>query len=178
MAKQGDELASNCVGLSSLLISAMAGRPVQRCASSDLPAWAARSHQRRQGSARLLPAFSSCDGCPRPRWRPRSPAGRRYRTGSADIPSCTACSTTSRVVPATGVTMARSKPASRLSSVDLPAFGLPTMAQSTFAQDGIRLIIMDQTVQLSSFTPLSTRCRWSPSSSGTSSSGKSTHAAR
>ena len=46
-------------------------------------------------------------------------------------PSCTACSTTSRVVPATGVTMARSNPASRFSKVDLPALGRPTMAQST-----------------------------------------------
>ena len=34
----------------------------------------------------------------------------------------------SRVVPGIGLTMARSSPSSRLSRLDLPTFGLPTMA--------------------------------------------------
>src|ERR1035438_9891929 len=45
------------------------------------------------------------------------------------VPWCiTAWSTESRVVPATGETMARSSPVSALSRVDLPTFGRPMMA--------------------------------------------------
>ena len=124
--------ASNRVGLSSLLTRAMAGRPAQRRAR-------ARSSRVRGSepskTARISPASSSFFQLRRMPsasmassvWRRPAVSNRLSRIS----PSCTACSTTSRVVPATGVTMARSNPASRLSSVDLPALGRPTMAQST-----------------------------------------------
>ena len=43
-------------------------------------------------------------------------------------PSITASVSRSRVVPGTGVTIARSTPESRLNSVDFPTFGRPAIA--------------------------------------------------
>ena len=133
MAKYGAiSSASNRVGLSSLFTRAMAGRPAQRCASAKSSRLGGSEPSK---TARISPASSSFFQLRRiPSASMASSVSRRPAVSkrfSRISPSCTACSTTSRVVPATGVTMARSKPASRLSKVDLPALGRPTMAQST-----------------------------------------------
>mmetsp|Transcript_73 Transcript_73/g.230 ORF Transcript_73/g.230 Transcript_73/m.230 type:complete len:320 (-) Transcript_73:28-987(-) len=59
----------------------------------------------------------------------RSPAVSDKSTGRP--PSCSVTSTTSRVVPAIGETIAAGRSASAFSSVDLPAFGGPRMATRT-----------------------------------------------
>ena len=111
---------------------AMAGRPAQSatsCLSSSVRG------AEPSNTARMRPASSMARRLRRmPSASTTSPVSRRpavSRRVTRTPPSITACSTTSRVVPAMGVTMARSKPAKRLSRVLLPTLGLPTMAAST-----------------------------------------------
>ena len=66
---------------------------------------------------RLIPAVSTSRNNLDPTPSAAEPGGPR-----------TTASTASRVVPATGLTMARVPPAMALSRLDLPALGLPTMA--------------------------------------------------
>ena len=122
---------SNCRGRSSLLTRAMARHPAQRRARSKSSRVSGREPSKTASTSpasaslaqlRRTPSASTGSSV----WR-RPAVSKRFSRMS---PSWTACSTTSRVVPAMGVTMARSKPASRLSRVDLPALGRPTMAQS------------------------------------------------
>ena len=98
--------------------ASVTGPPASNTASTS-PASSSFFQLRRMPSASMASASSL----------PRTPAvSNRFSRMS---PSCTACSTTSRVVPATGVTIARSNPASRLSSVLLPTLGRPSSTQST-----------------------------------------------
>ena len=117
---------------SSLFSTAMARRPLQRAASalSSSVAGAEPSNTARINPAssnfwllRRMPSASTTSSVSR-----RPAVSHRFR---GVCPNITACSTKSRVVPATGVTMARSKPASRFSSVLLPTLGRPMMAVST-----------------------------------------------
>ncbi len=81
-------------------------------------------------SAGLLPRPGPAPGgYPRPRWRRRPPAGPAVSATQTGYPARTSrTSTTSRVVPAIGETMAASRRASRFIRLDLPAMGGPRMA--------------------------------------------------
>ena len=90
--------------------------------SRPAPARRRRPPRRHAGAlSRICAAISSpAGGSPALRARRRRSAGRsRGRSGTSAV-------STSRVVPATGDVTARSRPASALSSVLLPALGRPT----------------------------------------------------
>ena len=120
---------------SCLFSTAIAGRPLHLRASSrsssDSGCAASNTASTRPASSsffqlRRIPSASMAS--------PSAPTSRTPAVSnrfSRTLPSCTACSTISRVVPATGVTMARSKPASRFKSVLLPTLGRPSSTQST-----------------------------------------------
>lgn len=126
-----------CPARSCLFRMASAGRPWQRRAISRSSSFsgAARSNTASTSPAsssffqlRRMPSASTASPCSP---TSRTPAVSNRFSRMPVSPSITACSSTSRVVPAMGVTMARSNPASRFSRVLLPTLGRPSSTQST-----------------------------------------------
>ena len=160
---------------SCLFSTAMAGRPWHLRASSKS---SSESGCAASNTASTSPASSSFFQLRRmPSASIASPSTPTSRTPAVSnrfnrtLPSCTACSTISRVVPATGVTMARSNPASRFSSVLLPTLGRPSSTQSTPWRSTAPALYPLISASNSVFCSVKVCTNASSDSSGTSSSG-------
>ncbi len=101
----------------------------------------------------------------------RSPAVSTRRMGTPPI--SIGSRKASRVVPASGVTMARSSPASRLSRLDLPTFGRPAITTLIPVASSLPCRLFASRSARSARTPLSLPAASSRWRESTSSSGKS-----